>query len=152
MIENLHLTLVFLGERNESQVEQIKKALKLVAEKLSSFTLIIKDLEVFQDNKRPRGIWFNLGGQKEKLFSLYKKIVDGLLKEGVSLEEKDLEFSPHCTIGRIPEKVKMPGNLDKKIAWVNLGKEFLVEKVILYKSELSEAGPTYFKLSEFSLE
>lgn len=150
--ENLHLTLVFLGERNESQLEQIKKALKSSVEGLSPFTLVLKDLAVFPNNKRPRGIWFNIGGQKEKLFSLFKKIVDGLLKEGVNLEEKDLEFSSHCTLGRIPEKVKMPGNLEKKIAWVNLGKEFLVEKIILYQGKLSSKGPTYIKLGEFRLK
>lgn len=182
--ENLHLTLVFLGERNESQLEQIKKALKSVIEGFSPFTLVFKDLAVFPDNgapsnlhsrdhlsaprwernpsearlswakgdKRPRGIWFNLGGQKEKLFSLFKKIVDGLLKEGIVLEEKDLEFSPHVTLGRFPEKIKMPGNITQKIAWVNLNKEFIVEKVVLYQSKLSPKGPEYFKLGEFGLE
>ncbi len=150
--ENLHLTLVFLGERDEDQVEQIKKALKSVAEGFFSFTLTLKDLAIFPDNKKPRGIWFNLGGQKEKLFSLYKKTIDGLLKESIKLEEKYFEYSPHCTIGRFPRKVKMPGNINQKISWVNLNKSFLVEKVILFKSEMSMAGPTYFKLGEFRLK
>ena len=150
--ENLHLTMVFLSERNENQAEQIKKVLKSVAEGFSPFTLVLKDLAVFPDNKRPRGIWFNVGGQKEKLFSLYKKIVDGLLKEGLIIEQKYLNFSPHCTIGRIPEKIKMPGNITQKISWVNLNEGFNVEKVILYQSKLSSAGSTYFKLAEYELE
>ena len=150
--ENLHLTLVFLGERNESQLEQIKKTLKSVTEGFSPFTLVFKNLTVFPDNKRPRGIWFNLGGQKEKVFSLYKKVIDGLLKNGLKLEEKYFEYSPHCTIGRFPEKIKMPGNISQKINWVNLNKSFLVEKVILYQSKLSLKGPEYFKLGEFGLE
>jgi 2'-5' RNA ligase len=150
--EILHLTLVFLGERNENQVEQIKKALKSVTEGFSPFTLVLENLVVFPDNKRPRGIWFNLGGQKEKYFSLYKKVVDGLLKSGLKLEEKYFEYSPHCTIGRFPEKIKMPGNINQKINWVNLNKDFLVKKIILYQSKLSSSGPTYFKLAEFKLQ
>jgi len=149
--ENLHLTLVFLGERNDDQVEQIKKVLKLVTEGFSPFNLVLKDLAVFPDNKRPRGIWFNLGGQKEKVFSLYKKIIDSLLKEGIKLEEKYFDYSPHCTIGRFPDKVKMPGNISQKISWVNLKKSFLVEKLVLYQSKLSSKGPTYFKLGDFKL-
>lgn len=150
--ENLHLTLVFLGEQSESRVEDIKKALNSVVSLFSSFHLILGDLAVFPNNKRPRGIWFNVGGQKEKLFSLYKKIVDGLLKEGLTIEQKYLNFSPHCTIGRIPEKIKMPGNITQKISWVNLKEDFLVEKVILFQSKLSSKGPEYFKVEEFSLE
>lgn len=148
----LHLTLVFLGEQKEQQVEQIKKSLASVVVGFFPFTLVLKDLEVFPDSRRPRGIWFNVGGQKEKVFSLHKKIIDGLFKEGLNLKEEYFEYSPHCTIGRFPEKVKMPGNLDKKIAWVNLEKEFLVEKVTLYQSKLTSKGPEYFKLAEFGLK
>lgn len=181
--ENLHLTLVFLGEQNENRVEDIMKALSSVVSLFSLFRLTLEDLAVFPDNgapsnlhsrdhlsaprwernpsearlsrakgdKRPRGIWFNVGGQKEKLFSLYKKMVDGLLNEGLTIEQKYLNFSPHCTIGRIPEKIKMPGNIGEKIAWVNLRKEFFVEKVILYQSKLTPKGPEYFKLGEYEL-
>jgi len=149
--ENLHLTLVFLGERDEEELEKVKKTLSELASSFSKFTLSLQNLAIFPDNKRPRGIWFNAGGQKEKVFSLYKKLIDGLLKEGLVLEEEHFEYSPHCTIGRIPEKIKMPGNLNKKIAWVNLNKEFLVEKLILYQSILSPKGPEYFKWGEYRL-
>lgn len=150
--DNFHLTLVFLGERDKIQLKLIIKALKSVAERSSPFTLVLKDLAVFPDSKRPKGIWFNLGGQKEKIFSLYKKVIDSLLEESIRLEEKYFEYSPHCTIGRFPEKIKMPGNISQKIAWVNLNKEFKIEKVVLYQSKFLPNGPRYFKLAEFGLE
>lgn len=150
--ENLHITLVFLGEQSEEGIEKVKKTLDPIIKLFPSFNLSIKSPSVFPDNKKPRGIWYNFGGEKEKAFSLYKKVIDGLLAQSIKLDERNFDFSLHCTIGRFREKVKFPGNLDKKLEGYEINKDLTVKKVVFFESKLSPEGPEYSKLAEFSLK
>jgi 2'-5' RNA ligase len=147
---NIHLTLLFLGERSDEEARKIKSIIGAVAKTFPPFFLKIENLEFYPSPARPHGIWINVGGEKEKLFSLYKKIVDGLLKEGIKLRENELKFPSHITIGRIKEKTGRAGRPSE----FNEFKEDLVlriDKVTVFRSQLSSAGPTYFKLAEFRL-
>jgi len=154
--ENLHLTLLFLGEMAEEEKERVMKVLGPPAGGLGGLgkiNLRLGKAEIFPDKKRPRGIWINVEGEKEKLFSLYKKIIDRLLKEGVKLEDRNLRFSPHITVGRIKEKAKKVGVLRSGSCWIGeLGGEFMAGRVTLYQSQLGAKGPKYTKLGEFEVK
>ena len=154
--ENLHLTLLFLGEITEEEKERVMRVLGPPAGGLGGLgkiNLRLGKAEIFPDKKRPAGIWRNVEGEKEKLFSLYKKIVDGLLKEGVKLEDRNLRFSPHITVGRIKEEAKKVGILGPAVAGLGeLGGEFMAGRVTLYQSQLGAKGPKSTKLGEFEVK
>ncbi len=142
--ENLHLTLLFLGEIPEERIEEIKEVLK--GAKVGEIDLSLAGWEVFPGKQKPEGIWIRVNGQTGKLFSLYKKIVDGLLTKGFELKKNHLEFLPHITVGRMKsggvrslEKVFLKGN-------------FVAKKVALFTSELTQNSPIYFKLAEFEVK
>jgi len=141
--ENLHLTLVFLGEKTNVEVEEIKKAVAGAGSGFGKIFLTMENLEFFPP-RRPRGIWFKIGGQIDKLFSLHKKIVDNLLKNGIQVE--DLRFTPHACIGRSRGKIKT------EIEKIRLEEKFTADKVTVFQSQLSAKGPTYFKLGEYGLK
>ena len=61
---NFHLTLKFLGDIEEKQIEPIAQALELVLRPFPRFTINAKDLGVFPDLKRPRVLWIGLEGKK----------------------------------------------------------------------------------------
>jgi len=148
--ENLHLTLLFLGERNGEEVETIKGAIGEMVKLFLPINLKTQNPEFFPNPREPHGVWLNLGGEKERLFSLHKKIVDGLLRSGLKLEEKNLKFSAHITLGRIKKRIKRL-EAPKEFAEFKESSIFKVEKISLFQSQLSLAGPTYFKLAEFKL-
>lgn len=141
--ENLHLTLVFLGEKSEQEVEKIKKAVADSTRSFGKIFLTIESLELFP-LKRPRGIWFKVGGEEEKLKELHKKIIDELVKQKIPVE--DLRFTPHICILRFKDGVR------KQPEKIGLEENFIAEKITVFQSKLSPKGPTYFKLKEFGLE
>lgn len=151
--ENLHLTLVFLGERNREEAEKIKKAVADAISGYGKIFLTVENLEFFPQGK-PRGIWFKIGGETEKLKQLHKKIIDELLKQKIQVE--DLRFTPHSCIGRFtplrPAKGGASLGAREEVEKIYLRENFFAEKVTVFESKLSSKGPTYYKLGEFSLK
>lgn len=143
--ENLHLTLLFLGEISEEEGKKVAGVLEGLSG-LGEIRLRLGKAEFFPAGKKPNGIWIKVEGEKEKLFALYKKIVNGVLWAGIKLAERDLRFSPHITIGRVRKKMKLLGLEGKEELE---GQEFLVEKVVFFRSKLSSRGPKYSKIAEF---
>lgn len=145
--ENLHLTLVFLGNRTEEEVGRIKEAVAKTTGGFGNFFLTVENLEFFPA-KRPRGIWFKIGGQIDKLSNFHKKIIDSLLRNGIKVE--DLRFTPHTCIGRF-RSGKEWREARSKIEKISLGENFMADKVTVFESKLSPKGPSYFKLGEYEL-
>ncbi len=141
--QNLHLTLLFIGEIDAFDLKKIKKIIKenLISGKIK---LSLGKVSLFGKKSKPEGVWVEVGGEKEKLFRLYKKLVDSFLKNGFLLREK-IEFTPHVTLYRFKKGVNKPPFLDLKL-------DFEVRVLSLYQSVLTAQGPVYTKLADFELK
>ena len=70
-IENIHFTLMFLGEISESVNEKIQTSLDLI--KFESFEIKFEGVGVFPKPKSPRVVWIGTDGQSgEKLKEIAK--------------------------------------------------------------------------------
>lgn len=92
--ENLHLTLVFLGELSSDQADIVKSVMSRI--KGEPFILSLSDFGKFQRNGG--NIHWAGVNKSEALISIQKELASELKKEGFSLEVR--EFSPHLTLGR----------------------------------------------------
>lgn len=132
--ENLHITLKFLGETLEEQLEKIIKTIEQTAAGHGSFTLKLTGLGTFF----PRVVWVGVSEGGEALINL-----------AAGLGEK--KFSPHVTIGRIKDKGvdklkdKIVGCRDREFG------EMIVDHVALIKSTPTQKGPIYEKIKEVKL-
>lgn len=137
-IENLHLTLKFLGEIDEEKVEEVRKKLREI--KIKKFETKIDSVGMFGF----KIIWLHLIGCDE----LQKEIDESL--KGLFKPEK--RFMSHLTIARV-KKVE-----DKKRFLDDLRKikvpevKFIVDKFCLMESVLGSNGPTYTVIKEYDLE
>lgn len=126
-IENLHLTLVFLGEVGEERLDAVKSAINYV--NAEPFRL---SLEGFGRFKRRGGDihWAGIAAN-DTLLSIQKQLSMELKKAGFTLEER--EFRPHLTLGR---EVRITGETaDIYGALADRKCEMTVEKMSLMKSE-----------------
>ncbi len=147
---NFHLTLKFLGNIDESQIDPIGQALTDVLRPFQRFTINAKGLGVFPSVKRPRVLWVGLVGSR--LVSLRAKVESALTPLGFAREEKI--FTPHLTIGRWHHRERAdraPEHELKNWTQYDFGAT-LVEEVILFESVLKPAGAIYNRLKVVTLK
>jgi 2'-5' RNA ligase len=113
--DNFHLTLRFIGEQSQSQVEKLKTALKETVVKGQAFELKIGELGKF-DRKNRKIIWLGLTESRE-LKALYHQLESTLVKYEYAKEDR--AYSPHITLAR-EVKTDMFEELTDKIAVNNL--------------------------------
>ncbi|MCX7940673.1 MAG: RNA 2',3'-cyclic phosphodiesterase, partial [Endomicrobia bacterium] len=99
--ENLHITLKFLGEINEKQVEVVKSVLDSVVKNIKEFKIIIEGIGVFPKIDFPRVLWLGIKDGAQKISELANFIDNELSNKGFAKEQK--EFVAHLTIARIKQ-------------------------------------------------
>lgn len=92
--ENLHLTLVFLGELPPSRLEALRRAAESVS--FSPFCAEFDRIGCF--SREGGSIWWAGLRPTPALLSLQRSLASALRREGVSLEER--RFVPHVTLAR----------------------------------------------------
>ena len=97
--ENLHLTLIFLGEVDEDVERRVRDAVKATAAASHPLTLCLGDIGSFDHHDRLvlwRGI--QSGAGLDELRSLQARLVEELLDRGVGFEDR--AYRPHATLVR----------------------------------------------------
>jgi 2'-5' RNA ligase len=148
--QNIHLTLKFFGNIDESRIDPIVKSLEGPIETTSPFSLSVRGMGSFPHFRNPRVVWMGLEEGKEVLVALQERVDEELKKIGFEPEERD--FHPHLTLGRAKSnrgRDELVGRMEK-FQEEEFG-NFRVERVVLFKSELRPSGPMYSELREMKL-
>lgn len=140
--ENLHITLLFLGEVEERRLPAIEDSLSSV--EFSPFTLTFEGVGAFPNEKNPRVVWVGVkdSGELKKLAdSVYEK----LKKLGF---RRDKEFAAHMTVARVKRKNPEVSDIISKFSSESFG-EVEVSNFKLKQSILTPKGPIYKDLRVF---
>jgi RNA 2',3'-cyclic 3'-phosphodiesterase len=149
-VKKIHLTLKFLGNIEESQIDPIVKAIEGPIRSTPSFLLTVRGTGAFPHLRNPRVVWMGLFDESGRLISLQKQLESVLEKLGFQPENRP--FQPHLTLGRVNSsrgKEALAEGIERY-----KGEEiggFEVEKVIFFKSDLRPSGPIYTPLREVKL-
>lgn len=142
-MENMHLTLKFLGELPQSSVNRIMDGLKSL--KFKPFKIEFKGLGVFPNLNYIRVVWVGVGEGVDRLEDLHNQVNTILRKLGFVEEE----FSPHLTIARVKAIRNKPGLIkilndyrDTSFGHIE------VNSVRLKRSTLTSRGPIYDTIME----
>jgi RNA 2',3'-cyclic 3'-phosphodiesterase len=139
----LHLTLRFLGNITDKQLENLTTSPNLLSE-ISPFNLVFEKLITFPKHK-PRIIGISIYVSLI-LDELISRLEYYLNSQG--FEHEDRAFLPHITLGRV---------VKPKHRYLDFGelkafpKQF-VDHVGLYKSELTPDGSVYTLLRSYPLD
>lgn len=148
--ENIHLTLKFFGNIEESKVEAIATSIDGLIRTTPPFPLKVRGMGAFPDLRHPRVVWMGLIDEKGTLVPLQKAMEASL--EKVGFQPEDRSFKPHLTLGR----VKSGQGKDALAAMVEKYREdtfgeFQVERVVLFKSDLRPSGSVHTSLKAMVL-
>lgn len=149
--ENLHITLNFLGDVDDTQVPDVCKRIKDAVTDFGSFDVSIRGLGCFPNLQKPRVAWIGVEEGSEELIELNHRIGTELEKLRFPRERND--YRPHLTLGRLRRGGRFSPVLADAIeaGGQQMTGSMLVDKVVVYSSFLDRAGPTYTPMSRIDL-
>jgi 2'-5' RNA ligase len=104
---NVHLTLKFLGETPEENLEDIHAALGAVAGRHGAFRVRPSGLGAFPSARRGRTIWAGVDEGSDSLQALAEDVEKALEPLGFGRERR--AYTPHATLGRVRKRfVRLP--------------------------------------------
>ncbi len=146
--ENLHLTLLFVGETESVDIPQIKEALFDLVLKSGSFELNCLGFELFPA-REPRLLWVKLDTKDKGIFSFGKELNRTVREFGYEPDAKPLKL--HITVGRI--KTQQPVWVEQEFLKSELPHETAIyNTVTYYQSLLRPEGPVYTALEQYTLK
>ncbi len=155
-VENLHITLKFIGEVEVSRVQLIQSALADI--RCAAIPVVIEDLGVF-GNRKIEVLWAGITASRT-LQSLVAAINELPPLNLETAQKRDEAYTPHLTLARIaldkrggeaPKRAldQLLNNLKSK------GKQrfgtMAARDFVLYQSKTSPAGSQYFEIQRFPL-
>lgn len=144
-LENLHLTLKFLGDTPETLIPDVCRAVLKAARTVEPFELHFRGAGAFPSMQRPQTLWLGVHHGLAELTELFDAVENGLY--ALRYPKERGRFSPHLTLGRA--RGGSPEQFAELRQFLELNAEFdagltVVDEVLLYASTLDRnEGPTY---------
>jgi len=147
---NIHLTLKFFGNVDQTRVLMISDVLARAAKESAPIGITVGGTGVFPRPSRPQVLWIGVADRTGALARLQKRVEVECARVGFPKEDR--AFRPHLTIARI----RNPQNATR-VAEAHLGLEFApleltLDELVLFRSELSPHGSKYTPISRSRLE
>lgn len=141
-LDQLHMTLKFLGEVRPEALERVKAAVARVAEKTTPFSLKMHDAGAFPTLRRPKVIW--LGAEASPELRCLKHDLEWELAP-LGFEREVRSFHPHVTLGRARKEARAGDfrDFEEMIAGVSHTAEIPIRTVDVMESHLSTRGARY---------
>ncbi|MBT4769661.1 MAG: RNA 2',3'-cyclic phosphodiesterase [Rhodospirillaceae bacterium] len=137
-LENLHLSLRFIGDIDEGAAQDLDDA--LIRVEGTSFDLALKGLGTFGPQRHPRMLWAGVV-ENAGLDDLQGRVEAMVQRIGFPPEHR--RFTPHVTLARF--KHALPKGLGPYLAGNSLFETgpFTVSEFCLFSSFLRPQGPIY---------
>jgi RNA 2',3'-cyclic 3'-phosphodiesterase len=143
-----HITLVFLGNVEQSKLELLSTALAKSVQQFSSFTIAYESIGAFPNVQNPRVVWI---GTKSNQTVLDLQATARRICAEFGFPKEDRVFHPHITLGRVKENHNFV-RLTEAIKTITFEPiETLCSEILLMKSELLPGGSIYTILKSLPL-
>lgn len=148
-VDNIHLTLKFLGDIPPASVQNLSEAAAQAVTGLEPFTISLEQTGVFPTHGSPRVLWIGVNDFEGKLRKLQIRLEDQAERLGFQKEAR--AFHPHITLARL----RKPQHA-RALAVVHKATQFdpaavAVAELLVIRSELSSEGSKYTIISRHPL-
>ena len=145
--ENMHLTLLFIGEMAENRLAEIDEVLQRLLRGFPPFKFSAAGLELFPANN-PRLLWLKLDKLNDDIFMLHRRIKRELSSLELEFDHKALRL--HITLARL--KSALTPELERELMQYDIKNTSLdYNSICLFRSVLSPSGPSYSIIERYNL-
>lgn len=136
----LHLTLTFLGEVEEENLEAIYRAMDAAGRMQEPFRLRYAGLGTFPRRGMPRVLFLPVteGGRD---CCLLNRVLVSRIGEAIEVDRRN--FTPHLTLARVKNSRNWP---DVRSEGLDITAAFEARKIVLFRSHLKPDGAEYEEL------
>ncbi len=145
--ESYHITLFFLGDIEETEIDELKSGIDRCEITVPGFDAAIEGLGRFPKKGPPRVIHAPLSDGAEEATQLHRELADTVRPY---LRKSNNRFTPHVTIARVKKHV--PRSVDDDLEHISFDLSFEIGSFVLYESKLTPQGAIYEILYERRLE
>lgn len=150
-VDQMHVTLHFLGDIDDRDIPGVCRAVARVTAKRQPFRLTTAGVGAFPTARRPKTLWAGLTDGADELRALHAALEQPLTELGVYRHE-ERGYSPHLTLGRVKSDADgqtLAAVLPKYADWA--AGDSLVTEVLVMASDLRKDGPEYSVLGRAEL-
>lgn len=139
--EKLHLTLKFLGDTEENQLQSLSEAVAESAKQISDFKLQISETGVFPSKRNAKILWLGLKDAAGNLRKLNDVLETNCEAKGFAKETRN--FKAHLTIARLREPRESKELVERHLENAFESDEFEACEIVIYESRLQKSGSVY---------
>ena len=149
-LDNLHLTLKFLGNAELPQIGLLKEKLFNALRDERKFSIRFSRIGVFPELKDPKIIWLGIDRGEACLRNLAMKIEEVSFQSGFQKETRP--FSAHLTLGRVRDgkNIQQKKRIFEAIVF-SLDGPIELDRLTIFRSILTPKGPHYETLFTLNL-
>jgi 2'-5' RNA ligase len=149
--ENLHVSLLFLGEVDDRDVPRLCREVAAVCAEQPAFAMTVEGVGCFPNPRRPRVFWAGVSDGTDELVALHDALEPPLLALGCYRRE-ERQYTPHVTLGRSRSDggEGVAAALARAHDWH--GGTVEVREIHVLSSQLTPQGPIYAVLSRAKLK
>ena len=149
-LDNLHLTLLFLGETAEAKVPALADQLRPGFARCPPLDLRLGSGGTFPPGRPARVAWVGVDSPPE-LLQLQADVTQAAV-EAVGFEPEERAYHPHVTLARCPDPWRREA-ADKFKTGLSgsIGPPFVADHGVLFESKLSPKGARYRPVETFPM-
>jgi 2'-5' RNA ligase len=144
---NIHLTLKFLGDVSQTNLEILQNILQAEVGNYHPFEISVGGLGAFPGIRHPRVVWIGVEAPPD-LLNLQRSVETAMARLGYAREDRP--FSAHLTLGRVSRNATARDThaigeaLEKtKVGFLGVAQ---VNFIHLYRSDLKPSGAVYSRI------
>lgn len=142
-----HVTLKFLDEILNEEVNDICLRVQRAVKDLPPFTLGLRGAGAFPSVAKPRNVWIGVGEGREEITEVARRVDLAMREVGFPRELRP--FTPHVTLGRVKRATSALADLSELLAQyqnIDLGKSY-IQSVTVFASHMARSGSNYTVLA-----
>lgn len=150
--DNIHLTVVFMGNTHTEHLLPIDETVSKVCLRFRPFNVSLKGCGVFGSRRNPRVLWIGIESDNKRILYFRDSLQKHLRYFGTKEEKRS--FRPHLTLGRFRKGAKLNGRMDGLLSKFRdlTSPVFTLGELTLFKSDLKPGGSVYTRMNVWPLK